>query len=255
LNTTAVACTSLEDWKLVVAIVAAVAAFAGWAAFFIQRRALKLQRQALQVAQENLERLRGEDAAKWDEKFVEYRRLHLKPFAEGLRTAYARFQPGPGAPATWEEAANTARWPRNLPLPGGERFQLWRSKYGIGLDHEDSLLIRFAEAIYAPYRADDSRLPRQRSVLTPEEFDAFDVARGGVADYFNSCGYLRQRSPGFSEFLESRVRSNHYQKLKMVTYLEIALVGALGQSNELGPGKLGLFDLGNLWHSDDPRAR
>ena len=89
--------------------------------------------------------------------------------------------------------------------------------------------------------------------MTPEEFDIFDKARGGVADYFHQCGNLRARSPEFAQFLEQEVRANHYYRLKLVAYLEIALVRAIGEFAETGRGKVGLFALGRDWSIDDMR--
>jgi hypothetical protein len=65
------------------------------------------------------------------------------------------------------------------------------------------------------------------------------------------CGDLMTQSKAFQEFLEQKVRANHYYRVKLIAYLEVALVRALGERAETGPGKLGLFRLGNHWKMDD----
>jgi hypothetical protein len=236
--------TPATDWALVARWVAAiagwVAAFAGWSAFFIQRQTLR--------------RLRIQDWSEWESGFVSYRRDHLQPFANMIRLAYGRFIEGHrSVPQTWEEAVHAAKWPKNLPMPENQPLQNWRARYGVGLDTEDEHLVRFAEAIYPAFNEIDKRTLRERSILRPEEFDIFDKARGGIADYFERCGQLKKRSKHLSRFLEEKVRPTHYYKVKLATYLELALVRAWGERSETGPGKLGLFFLGNCWKNDDKR--
>jgi hypothetical protein len=233
------------DWNLIgrwVGAIAAVAtALAGWVAFFLQRR--------------NLQRLRETDLTAWDEEFVRYRRQGLKPLAETIRLAYGSFIEGQKvAPSTWEEGVHAARWPRDVPMPDTAALQLWRTRFGVGLDAEDEFLFRFCEAIYPPFNSLDKRLLRERSILQPEEFDLFDRARGDVADYFERCGQRIQQSKQFAKFLEEKVRPNHYFKVKLVAYLELALARAWGEASETAPGKMGLFSLGKKWESDDKRA-
>lgn len=233
------------DGNLIVRWVAALAgwtaALAGWVAYFLQRRMLQ--------------RLRETDLTAWDEEFVRYRRQGLKPLAETIRPAYGRFIEGQkAAPSTWEEAVHAARWPRDVPMPDAAALQLWRTRFGVGLDAEDEFLFRFCETIYPPFNSLDKRPLRERSILRPEEFDLFDRARGEVADYFERCGQRIQQSKRFTQFLEEKVRSNHYFKVKLVAYLELALARVWGEASETGPGKTGLFSLGKKWKYDDKRA-
>lgn len=229
---------SCVDWKLIVAIIAAVA---GWAGFFLKRQAMK--------------RYRSQDWAEWEKAFVAYRREHLQPFAEIIRKAYGRFVEGQHTvPQNWEEAVHAAKWPKNLPMPESLPLQLWRAQYGVGLDAEDEYLFKFAETIYPPFNALDKRPIQERSILRPDEFDIFHIARGGIADYFGLCGNMMTQSKHFAQFLEQVVRPNHYYKVKLIAYLELALVRAWGERSETGPGKLGLFRLGSHWKTDDKRA-
>lgn len=233
----AVQLSSSIDWILIVAIIAAVA---GWAGFFLQRQVLK--------------RYRNQDWVKWEKAFVGYRRNHLKPFAEIIREAYSRFIKGqPNVPQTWEEAVHAAKWPRNLPMPENPPLQHWRTRYGVGLDAEDEHLFRFAGAIYPPYNPNDKKPIKERSIIQSKDFDNFDKARGGLADYFELCGNMMTQSKPFADFLEKKVRQNHYYKVKLIAYLELALVRAWGELSETGPGKLGLFGLGKRWKEDDRR--
>jgi diguanylate cyclase (GGDEF)-like protein len=201
-----------------------------------------------------LSEVEAQTLAEWEAAFVAYRRAHLKPFAECAREAYRRFRGAAShLPETWEEATHSAKWPRNLPMPGNPPLRLWWVQFGIGLDAEDENLFKFAESIYPPFNSLDPRPLRERSILTSSEFDVFDKARGGLADYFSLCGDLMLQTPAFADFLEEKVRPNHYYKVKIVAYLELALLRAIGDKVETGPGKLGLFQLGALWKGDDPR--
>ena len=229
------------DWHLVARWLATIggwiAAVAGWTAFFVQRHRHFIQ-----------------DIQKWDEAFVAYRRNHLKPFSESLRVAYDKLIKGNcSVLQTWEEATHASRWPRNIPLPDSIPLQLWRDRYGVGLDTEDEYLFKFAEAIYPAFNDTDKRPLRERSILAPEQFDAFDNARGGVADYFDTCGMLATHSEQFAKFWHDRIRPNHYYKLKIAAYLELALARAWGPRSETGPGKVNLFALGNICQPDDRR--
>jgi|GEM_PF-2104971 len=225
------------DWKLVLMAIAAVS---GWAGFIF----------SLLTARRN----RRQDWAEWGIAFADYRRTHLKPFADIIRPAYGRFIEGQrNAPQTWEEAVHAAKWPRCLPMPAAAPLQCWRTLYGKGMDAEDELLFRFVESIYPPFDPSNKRPLRERSILPPDEFDRFDVARGGIADYFEVCGRLRPLSKGFRRFLESEVRPNHYYKVKLAAYLELSLVRAWGECSETGSGKAGLFTLGDDWKTDDSR--
>jgi hypothetical protein len=225
------------DWRLVLMTVAAVS---GWAGFVL----------SLLAARRN----RRQDWAEWEKAFVEYRRTHLKPFADIIRPAYGRFIEGQrNVPQTWEEAIHAARWPRCLPMPDAAPLQSWRTLYGTGMDAEDEHLFRFVETIYPSFNPSDKRPLRERSILPTDEFDRFDVARGGIADYFEACGQLRRLSRGFGRFLETKVRPNHYYKVKLAAYLELALVRVWGECSETSSGKAGLFALGSDWKTDDKR--
>jgi hypothetical protein len=225
------------DWKLIVAIIAAIA---GWAAFLLKYQSNK--------------RLYNQDWSKWEKNFVAYRREHLQPFAEILRKTYEKFIEGQHSVLqTWEEAVHAAKWPRNLPMPEGLPLREWRSLYGVGLDTEDEHLFKFAEAIYPVFNTLAKTPIQERSILQPEEFDTFHKARGGIADYFELCGNMMKQSRRFAQFLEQKVRPNHYYKVKLAAYLELALVRAFGEASETGSGKLGLFRLGHLWKTDDMR--
>ncbi len=211
---------------------------AGWSVVAIRRR--------------ELGRLRTENRASWQHAFVTYQRAYFLPFAETIRVAYQRFIDGRlGVPLTWEQATQQARWPRHTPLPPGEPLREWRSRYGTALDREDEFLLRFCEAIYPPAEAWNLQSPRARSILTPEEFDVFHRARAGLADYFHQCG--RARWPEFEQFLEREVRANHYYRIKIVAYLEIALARARADFPEAAREHVGLFQLGRKWRVDDTR--
>ena len=222
------------DWKLIVAVLAAIA---GWAAFFVQRQ--------------QLWRNRSTDQETWYSSFVKYRRGALKPLAETIRSAYSRLKREfPDAPSTWEEAVHRARYPSGLPV---KQLEQWHAEHQATLDGQDEFLMKVAEYIYPPCQPNDERPLKARSPLSLEEYDAFDGGRAGVADYFDLCARLRIYSSDFARFLEERVRPNHYPHLKLVTYLELAYVRGLGQGAHRGPGKVKLFELGTLWSSDDPR--
>lgn len=221
------------DWRTIILFIAAIA---GWSAFFIQRLALK--------------RSRDQDWVSWEEVFVKYKREHLKPFADIIEKAYNEFIKNHRHPSfleKWEDAVHSAKWPRNLPMPENLPLQLWRVRYGVGLDAEDEFLFKFAEAIYPQFNPSDKRPLHERSIIvSPDEFSIFHDARGGMADYFELCGNMMERSRYFAEFLERKVRKNHYYKVKIIAYLELACVRALGETSETGPGKIG----GSIWIPD-----
>jgi hypothetical protein len=86
------------------------------------------------------------------------------------------------------------------------------------------------------------------------DFDVFHRAHAGLADYFHQCGRRRAGHPEFEQFLEHEVRANHYYRVKVVAYLEIALARSRAAdfpeaSREHG----GLFQLGRKWRVDDTR--
>jgi len=177
------------------------------------------------------------------------------PFAETIRVAYQRFIDGrSGVPLTWEQATHQARWPRKTPLPPGEPLREWRSRHGVALGPDDELLLRFCEAIYPPAEPSNLQSHRARSIMTQEEFDVFHRARDGVADYFHQCGIRRARSAKFERFLEHEVRANHYYRVKIVAYLEIALSRARPDFPEADREHEGLFQLGHTWRDDDARV-
>lgn len=226
------------DWRLIVACGAAIA---GWAGFIIQTLTLR--------------RARRQDLEAWNAAFLGYRRNHLKSFAEQLRVAYERYRRDqPEAPEGWEDAVHGANWPPGLPLRPAGPLQSWHLKYRVGLDREDQFLLRFCEAIYPPFNDLDQRPVRERSILEPDEFDIFDHARGGVADYFDTAGKQAAESRSCRRFLKRHVRPNHYYKLKLSAYLDLALVRCWGPTSETGPGKKGLFTLGRRWSEDDRRG-
>jgi len=229
------------DPSWVAAIGGWLTGLAGWSAVAIQRR--------------KLGRLRSENRTSWQHGFVTYHRAYFLPFAETIRVAYQRFIDGRlGVPLTWEQATHQARWPRNTPLPPGEPLREWRSRHGTALDREDEFLLRFCEAIYPPAEAWNLQSPRARSIMTPEEFDVFHRARAGLADYFHQCGRRRARWPEFEQFLEHEVRANHYYRVKIVAYLEIALARARAADfPEANREHVGLFQLGRKWRVDDTR--
>jgi len=225
-----------------------VAASAGWLAGLAGGIAIAIQRRALT-------RLRTEIRAGWQDAFVTYQRAHYLPFAETLRVAYQRFIDGrPGVPLTWEQATHQARWPRDTPLPPGTPLRDWRSRCGAALGRDDEFLLRFCEAIYPPAEPSNLQSHRARSIMTPEEFDVFHRARVGVADYFHQCGSRRARSAKFARFLEREVRVNHYYRIKIVAYLEIALSRARADFPEADREHEGLFRLGGTWRVDDGQA-
>jgi hypothetical protein len=225
------------DWRL---IALSVAAAAGWAGFAIQTALLC--------------RARRQDMAAWNADFIAYRRDHLKPFAEQLRTAYDRYNRNQrGTPLTWEDAVHAANWPRGLPLSTGETLQSWWLKYGRGLDREDDFLLQFCGAIYPAFNELDKRPIRERSILEPNDFDSFDRARAGVADYFDRYSKMATASRPCRRFLEKDVRPNHYYKLKLSAYLDLVLVRCWGPTSETASGKQDMFALGREWSSDDPR--
>lgn len=113
--------------------------------------------------------------------------------------------------------------------------------------------MRLAEHIYPPFDSTDKRSVLERSTLSQEDYETFDNAQGGVADYFDQCGLIRQQSSDFARFLENRVRAGHYRYVKLLAYFELAYVRAQGDAQLRVPGKKHLFELGNAWKSDDPR--
>jgi hypothetical protein len=127
-------------------------------------------------------------------------------------------------------------------------LQSWKTRFGNQLNPEGDFLLRFAEAVYVPAGPGQSSEPRKRtSVLDSEEYDRLDDARRGVADHFDACGTLAQKSDTFLQFMDGRVRGNHAQNVKLIAYLEIALACALPEGSQPGPGKPGLFWLGSRW--------
>jgi hypothetical protein len=218
-------------------IVAVLGAIAGWGAFIIQHVQLR--------------RERANDLQKWLDTFTNYRRQRLKPLAETIRKAYSKFAAHhQDAPTTWEDAMNRARFPQGLPITPLTR---WSGKHRATLDPQDEFLMRLAEHIYPPFEPNDNRPIEDRSSLLSSDYRVFNEAHGGVADYFDHCGMMRQQSSQFADFLETRVRPNHYPYIKLITYLELAYAWALGEAQQRGPGKKHLFELGNAWRIDDPR--
>jgi hypothetical protein len=229
------------DTGWVAAIAGWLAGLAGWTAVAIQRR--------------ELGRLRTESRIGWQDALVTYQRAHFVLFAETIRVAYQRFIDGrPGVPRTWEHATHRARWPRDTPLPSGEPLREWRSRHGTALDRDDEFLLCFCEAIYPPADPWNLQPSRARSIMTPEEFDVFNRARAGLADYFHHCGTWQARLAKFKWFLEREVRANHYYRVKMVAYLEIALARARADFPEADREHEGVFQLGRKWRRDDVRA-
>jgi hypothetical protein len=225
----------------VAAIAGWLAGLAGWIAVAIQRKELR--------------RLRAETRTGWHDALVTYERAHFLPFAETIRVAYQRFIDGRrGVPLTWEQATHQARWPRNTPLPPGEPLREWRSRHGTDLQRDDEFLLSFCEAIYPPAEPWNLQAARARSIMTPEEFGVFHRARTGLADYFHQCGTRQARSGKFKRFLEREVRANHYYRLKIIAYLEIAIARARADFPEADREHEGVFQLGCKWRPDDARA-
>ena len=91
--------------------------------------------------------------------------------------------------------------------------------------------IRWGYLRHAEQRDADMRKldPRSTDEKTPQGKDA---AASSIADYFETCGNLRSMSQEFHRFLEERVRPNHYYKVKLSAYLDLALVRVWGECSE-----------------------
>jgi len=240
------AAASWTDPPVLVALVVAILSLLGVLVSFWR---LARHTQQVELQDQQIRLLQEHDLAAWLKNLQEYRSNHLRPLAQTIRKAYAaHVGTQTGVPPNWERAVQLAPWPPGLPLPDGETLQSWKARFGNQLNSEGDYLLRFAEAVYVPAGPGQPSEPRNRtSVLDPEEYDRIDDARRGVADYFDACGTLAQKSDTFLRFLDGRVRGNHAQNVKLIAYLEIALVRALPEGSQPGPGKPGLFWLGSRW--------
>ncbi len=239
-NAAVAAAASWTDPPVVVALATAILSLV---AVLVAFWGLHAHTEQVRLQEQQIRQLQEHDLASWMKAFQEYRSSHLRPLAQTLHKAYdAHVGTQTGVPTSWERAVQLAPWPLGLPLPDGEKLQGWKARFGAQLSSEGDFLLRFAERIYVPPGPQQSSEPRTRSpLLDAEQYDRVDDARRGVADYFDSCGTLAQKSDVFLRFLDDRVRANHAQNVKLVAYLEIALARALSEGSQLGPGKPGLF--------------